>query len=83
MSNEEARYAVFSAIETGEKLEHDVLIVCEKALEKRIGKKLIDFEALTYMKIGRCPCCDALNNNNMNYCGICGQRLDWSVNVNE
>lgn len=29
---------------------------------------------------GRCPCCTSFNNSlwNNNFCGECGQKLDWS-----
>lgn len=56
-----------------------------KALEKQIPKKATDIryfgEAGYY--IGLCPCCKSGNNSEFQYCGDCGQAIDWSgENVN-
>ena len=55
------------------------------ALEKQISKKATDIryfgEAGYY--IGLCPCCKSGNNSEYQYCGDCGQAIDWSgENVN-
>ena len=55
------------------------------ALEKQISKKATDIryfgEAGYY--IGLCPCCKSGNNSGYQYCGDCGQAIDWSgENVN-
>ena len=44
-----------------------------EALEKQIPKKPKSREGTTY---SFCPCCDS--NNLYEYCGDCGQALDWS-----
>ena len=44
-----------------------------EALEKQIPKKPKNREGTTYFY---CPCCDSNNINE--YCGDCGQALDWS-----
>ena len=49
------------------------LIVVKEALEKQIPKKPKNREGTTYFY---CPCCDSKNINE--YCGECGQALDWS-----
>ena len=46
---------------------------CKEALEKQIPKKPKNREGTTYFY---CPCCDSNNINE--YCGECGQALDWS-----
>lgn len=43
------------------------------ALEKQIPKKPKHREGTTYTF---CPCCDS--NNIHEYCGDCGQKIDWS-----
>ena len=47
--------------------------VAISALEKQIPKKPENREGTTYFY---CPCCDS--NNAYEYCGDCGQALDWS-----
>lgn len=42
------------------------------AIEKQIPKKPKEREGTTY---SYCPCCDSNNLNE--YCGDCGQALDW------
>jgi hypothetical protein len=48
-------------------------IVLSNALEKQIPKKPKERQGTTY---SFCPCCDS--NNIYEYCGDCGQRIDWS-----
>ena len=43
------------------------------ALDKQIPKKPKNREGTTYFY---CPCCDS--NNIYEYCGDCGQAIDWS-----
>lgn len=83
----EAKYAIFSGIETnetvnmGEKPYYDVFICAEKALEKQIPKKP-DFTE--DKEFALCPCC---NGNGLadkqKYCNDCGQKLDWSEESEE
>lgn len=53
------------------------------ALEKQISKKATDiryfgrFGRVGYY-IGLCPCCKSGNNSEYQYCGVCGQAIDWS-----
>lgn len=61
------------------------LRVAVQELEKQIPKKATDIryfgEAGYY--IGLCPCCKSGNNSEFQYCGDCGQAIDWSgENVN-
>lgn len=44
-----------------------------EALEKQIPKKPKERQGTTY---SFCPCCDS--NNIYEYCGDCGQKIDWS-----
>lgn len=47
------------------------------ALEKQIPKKPL--EEKRYYGIGKCPTCNAVfMDNTTNYCGNCGQAIDWS-----
>jgi len=47
--------------------------------EKSLPKKPI--EEKEYYGVGRCPNCGVVFiNKATNYCGNCGQALDWSVN---
>lgn len=59
------------------------LEMAEKALEKQVPKKPTDVryfgEAGYY--IGLCPSCNAGNNSEYQYCGDCGQKLDWEGGV--
>jgi hypothetical protein len=48
-------------------------IVLSNALEKQIPKKPKERQGTTY---SFCPCCDS--NNIYEYCGDCGQKIDWS-----
>jgi hypothetical protein len=56
---------------TDEDKEHIITIM--EALEKQIPKKPKNREGTTYFY---CPHCDSNNINE--YCGDCGQALDWS-----
>lgn len=52
-----------------------------EALEKQIPKKP---KEIRYFRIcnyyaGLCPICNGGANSEFQYCGDCGQRLDWSV----
>ena len=51
----------------------EALNTAVEALEKQIPKKPKNREGTTYFY---CPCCDS--NNIYEYCGECGQALDWS-----
>ena len=88
MSNEEARYAIYSAIEMGETINagvypyHSVLVCAERALEKQIAKDVIDITP-SYSDTGvyRCPKCKEIytfKQGKPNYCYECGQRINWN-----
>ena len=51
----------------------DICTVVRDDSEKHIPKKPKDREGTTY---SYCPCCGS--NNIYEYCGDCGQALDWS-----
>ena len=51
----------------------EALNLAVEALKKQIPKKPKNREGTTYFY---CPCCDS--NNIYEYCGDCGQALDWS-----
>ena len=94
MSNEEARYAIYSAIEMGETINagvypyHSVLVCAEKALEKQIAKKptvLINDKdvkvgCVTFRKgVKTYKCvCGYWVTLSQDYCNHCGQKIDWS-----
>ena len=52
---------------------------CRTAVERMKPKKATDVryfgEAGYY--IGLCPCCNGGNNSEYQYCGDCGQAMDW------
>ena len=55
------------------------LDIAIKALEKQIPKKPEDvkqFRSSDY-QIGLCPSCRGGVNSEFQYCGDCGQKLDW------
>ena len=56
------------------------------ALEKQIPKKMNDIDEYEEDELcGYCPQCNKLQSNlwNENFCGVCGQAIDWSgENVN-
>ena len=53
------------------------LLAAKKALEKQIPKKPLPEEK--YYGNGKCPSCGAVFiDKSTNYCGNCGQALDWS-----
>lgn len=89
MSNEEALYAIFSAIEMGETINagtepyYSVLVCAEKALEKQIPKKprinKVDVET-EYMKCNQCKLTTVLYSDmRPDYCPKCGQKLDYRL----
>lgn len=54
-------------------------------VEKQIAKKLISIRKIKRFDgydMGNCPVCgEALDNSfyeNLNYCFVCGQKIDWS-----
>ena len=52
-----------------------------KALEKQIPKKMNDIDEYEGDELcGFCPRCNKLQSNllSKNFCGDCGQRIDWS-----
>jgi hypothetical protein len=51
----------------------ELMNITVEALEKRIPKKPKERQGTTY---SFCPCCDS--NNIYEYCGDCGQKIDWS-----
>lgn len=87
MSNEEARYAIFSAIEMGKTINvgeypyHSVLVCAEMALDKQIAKKpkKIEVEGYRYTDTYKCPTCEGIFSGTgiADYCYHCGQKLDW------
>lgn len=51
------------------------------ALEKQIPKKMNDIDEYEENELcGYCPQCNKLQSNlwNKNFCGDCGQAIDWS-----
>ncbi len=95
MSNEEALYAIFSAIEMGDKIDagrdpyYSVFVCAEKALEKQIAKKptvLINDKdvkvgCVTFRKgVKTYKCtCGCWVTLSQNYCSQCGQKLDLEL----
>jgi predicted amidophosphoribosyltransferase len=54
------------------------------ALEKQIprkpiGKRYMDYDDLKNVLIGKCPSCRWEVAHFENYCGNCGQRLNWDT----
>ena len=53
-----------------------------ESLEKQIPKKMNDIDEYEEDELcGYCPQCNKLQSNlwNENFCGVCGQAIDWSV----
>lgn len=79
MTNKEAIEILTNAIQNDSMTaEQDIaLAMAQKALEKQIPQKPLDYRA-DY----KCPICDKIfmfgNSIKPNYCKKCGQRLDWS-----
>lgn len=48
----------------------------EKQIEKKPKNKL--YLESDNMYVGQCPNCGFGMNSEMNYCDLCGQKLDWS-----
>ena len=63
------------------KLVEEACIVACEALEKQIPKKPkeIRYFRMCNYYAGLCPVCNGGANSEIQYCGDCGQRLDWSV----
>lgn len=51
-----------------------------EALEKQIPKKYKLIHPCKSVNYYQCPACDGLLHINENYCGNCGQFMDWSDN---
>lgn len=56
----------------------DIARLAIAALEKQIPKKYREIYPCKSVKYYQCPCCDGLLHINENYCGECGQAIDWS-----
>lgn len=53
----------------------EMLLVCKEALEKQMAKKPLPHKGWE----GKCPTCGVIFlDRTTNYCGNCGQALDWS-----
>lgn len=66
-----------SNIENKHKKDYDALVCALETLEKQIPKKPCEGVF--------CPTCGGVNiwdsyTNRLNYCGDCGQKVDWSDN---
>lgn len=74
MTNTEARFIITTiGIRSGR--EGQAIDVCVKALEKQIPKKTERPDSTTWAK---CSSCGKFLHNSNNYCGMCGQKIDWS-----
>lgn len=56
------------------------LLLASKALEKQIPQKAIIRPTRSFFKDERCPNCDSFFIGHHNFCGECGQAIDWSEN---
>ena len=58
----------------------EALNMAVEALEKQIPKKTTKRQYVPNGTLiyGHCPNCDCFTKNHYIYCGICGQKLDWS-----
>jgi hypothetical protein len=55
---------------------HALLRLIRISLKKQIPQKLL--EETKWYGNGKCPCCNAVFiDKSTNYCGNCGQALDW------
>lgn len=84
MSNEEALYAIFSAIEMGDKIDagrdpyYSVLVCAEKALEKQIAKSVECKGWKGYRNTRyKCPTCEKIIRCGYEYCSNCGQAVKF------
>lgn len=74
----------------GEKVYDDFCKTTLESLEKQTPKKLVSlrkFKKFDGYTMGRCPCCNEhLDDSfieNMKYCYICGQAIDWNEEEDE
>lgn len=51
---------------------------CREARESQIAKKYEIIHPCKGVSYYQCPCCDGLLHINENFCGECGQAIDWS-----
>jgi len=52
-----------------------------KALEKQIGKKVVNTYLVNQTRYGSCPVCGySAKQKGNKYCFDCGQKLDWNKN---
>ncbi len=49
-----------------------------EALEKRVPKKYKKMQPCKSVNYYQCPLCDGLLHISENFCGECGQAIDWS-----
>lgn len=51
---------------------------CREARERNMAKKYKEIHPCKSVTYYQCPCCDGLLHINENFCGECGQAIDWS-----
>ena len=51
---------------------------CREAMERQRAKKYKVIEPCKSVTYYQCPFCDGLLHINENFCGKCGQAIDWS-----
>lgn len=49
-----------------------------ESLRKNMAKKYIKQSISKLLEYSKCPSCDGLLHLNENFCGNCGQAIDWS-----
>jgi len=64
----------FDLRNNADKYDNEALNMAQEALEKRIPKKPQPSDGYE----GKCKCGAMFLDHSTNYCGNCGQRLDWS-----
>ena len=83
--NDELIYLVLAGDDTSEEKVTEYAKKLDEALEKQTPKKVV--EKKTWVGDYICPTCNAvfmtdkegLFGSRTNYCGNCGQKLDWGV----
>ncbi len=75
MSNEE----IIKYIETHGFISDSVKDIAIKAIEKQVPKKPDELRCFRtfHSYAGLCPSCRGGVNSEFQYCGDCGQKLDW------
>ena len=78
-------YGGFKGKEKAMEAINEACVVACECMEKQIPKKIVinNIPKTTWTKATikySCPCCDrVIGFNELNYCSVCGQKIDWGL----